>query len=138
LARGTRHDEITRQRAIIYSPSKQRQIFLESELEHASLLLTVARSVPSLVGALCDDPPPIPQILVIDLEMLSAVELIELHAIRHRGWCGMILALGHVPAELRRSLGVDRVFDVPLSSDTLRAAVTGIPFDAKTTRIPVY
>jgi hypothetical protein len=137
MARGTRNDAVPRQRAIIYSPSKPRLSFLEGELQHDTVL-SVARSVASIVSALCDDPAPVPQILVIDIESVSPVELIELHAIRHRGWCGTIIALGHAPDELRRSLSIDRAFELPLACDVLREVITGIPFDAKTTRIPVY
>jgi hypothetical protein len=137
MARGTRSDALPRPRAIIYSPSTLRLGFLENELAHDTVL-TVARSVTSIVGALVEDPAPVPQVLVIDLEMLEPVEILELHAVRHRGWCGTIIALGHVPAELRRSLGVDRVLALPVPCDALRDLVTGIPFDAKTIRIPVF
>ncbi|MBX3158670.1 MAG: hypothetical protein KF773_22065 [Deltaproteobacteria bacterium] len=137
LARGTRNDAIPRQRAIIFSHSPDRMRSLEGELEH-DMVLTVARSLASVVGALCDDPAPVPQILVIDLDLLAPVEILELHAIRHRGWCGAIIALGDVPDDLRRSLGIDRVFALPVPCDVLREAITRIPFDAQTTRIPVY
>jgi len=122
-------------RALIYSPDEQRVAAVEAALD--GLVLLVGRSVRGVVEALIDDPPPRPQVLVVDIDLLSAGELFELHAARDGGWTGTIIALGDVPNELRRSLGVDLALDRAFRAAALREAITNLPFDATTQALPV-
>jgi hypothetical protein len=122
-------------RALIYSPDEQRVAAVEAALD--GLVLLVGRSVRGVVEALIDDPPPRPQVLVVDIDLLSAGELFELHAVRDGGWCGTIITLGDVPNALRRSLGVDVALDHAFRAAALREAITNLPFDAPTQALPV-
>jgi hypothetical protein len=124
-------------RTIIYSPAADRVRFLENELGREPTMLQVSRGVKDLVAALIDDPPPRPQILVIDLELLSPAEILHLHSVRDHGWCGTIIALGRVSASLRASLAITAVLPFPLAEDALHDVLAELRFDAQTMRLPV-
>jgi hypothetical protein len=119
LARGTKQPATARVRALAYSPLEERMRWIERELVRADALLQVARSVANVVSALVDDPAPRPQILIIDIDALTPGEILDLHAIRERGWTGSVVALGRVPASLRSSLGVERAIAAPFIEDAL-------------------
>ena len=134
-ARGPRADA-PKVRVIAYSSSPDRMNWIEKEL--SSTFLTIARSISAVIGALIEDPAPRPAVLVIDLDPLSAGEILELHAIREGGWTGAIIGLGKVPPSLRHSLNIETTLRFPLVDDALHDAVAEIRFDAKTTRLPVF
>ena len=121
-------------RVMLYAPDEDHMLALEHALD--GLMLTVALGTQSLVAALTLDPPPRPQVLVIDVESISADELRELHRLRDNGWFGTIIAVGAVPEKLRRSLRIDTVLVAP-APNMLRAAIARLPFEACTTKIPV-
>lgn len=134
-ARGPRTDA-PKVRVIAYSTSPDRMAWIEKEL--TSTFLTIGRSISAVIGALIEDPAPRPAVLVIDLDLLSAGEILELHAIREGGWTGAIIGIGKVPPSLRHSLNIEKLLRFPLVDDALRDAVADIRFDAKTTRLPVF
>ena len=135
-ARTSRGNVASPVRTLIYSPDPARAEWLEQELE--GMVLSIGRSIAYVVAALTEDPAPRPQVLVIDLDLLTPGELLELHAIREGGWCGKVIGLGRVPPSLADSLGVDTVLTFPVLPDALRDTVAAIKFDAATTRLPVY
>ena len=123
-------------RAVVYVPTATRAEWVERELSHDDIMVQVARGVTDIIAAVVDDPPPRPQILVVDFESLDMGEILELHSIRDRGWTGTVFALGQVPIGIRKSLRIERVLPT-LVDNTLRIAVTEIGFDNKTRRLPV-
>jgi hypothetical protein len=96
---------------------------------HAVRCVTKTRDA---VTSLIDEPPPRPQILVVDFDALTATDVLELHAIRERGWFGSIIALGDVSADLRRSLAIEHVVALPLAGATLRRAIARVGIDQTT------
>jgi hypothetical protein len=144
-ARGTPHHDrepavaVERIRALIYAPEPERERWIESALARSPTAITiqVGRKVRTVVAALVRDPPPRPEILIVDFDAVSPGELLELHAIRDDGWFGRLIGLGRVPDELRASLGVDRVLASPLVGDELLDCVAGTRHAAVTTAIGV-
>lgn len=139
IARGTQKPAVTAARVIVYSPIEAHVQWAEAEAARAGAVIQLARTVGQVVAALVDDPPPRPQILVIDLDALSPGELMQLHQVREQGWCGVIVALGRVPAALRGSLKITRSIPPPYVEHALsdeidkhRSAV-----QSKTTRMSV-
>jgi len=126
-------------RVIVHAANDQRTEWVENELSRANALIQYGRTVDNIVAALTEDPPPRPQVLVVDFDAIAPADLFHLHAIRELGWCGRIIGLGVVPNPLRTSLGIERVLNTPLRTHTLRDAVCELEtgFDAMTTRIPV-
>lgn len=110
---------------MVYSPTPATTSWVERELFAVGTIIQVARSIPKLVAALTDDTQTRPQVLVVDLDGLSAGELMNLHEIRELGWFGTMIALGKVPPELRDSLQIDRVIETPLAqTGALTEAIT--------------
>jgi hypothetical protein len=114
---------------LVYSPAADRSRFIAIDLAREPSVVHVARGIREVVTALVDAPSPRPQVLVIDLDLLPPAELLHLHTVRDRGWNGAIIALGRVPATIRRSLGVTSVIALPLVEDTLRDAFAPIRYD---------
>lgn len=102
---------------LVYAPNPERKQWVDQELS-MDTAIQVAHDVGEVVTALIEDSRR-PQILVIDLDPLSAGELFHLHQIRELGWCGTIIALGQVPSSLRSSLQVTRVIRPPFSEHAL-------------------
>jgi hypothetical protein len=124
-------------RAVVYAPDEARAAWIERELLGEEIVIQTGRGITDVICALVEDPPPRPQILVIDFDALGAGEILELHAVRDRGWTGTIFALGKVPAELRKSLRVEEVL-TKLAPNALREAVSEVGFDAQTRRLPIF
>lgn len=110
--------------------------WIEDELTHETITLQVARSVPHVVSALVEDPPPRATILVCDFDALGAAETMQLHQIRERGWFGTIIGLGRVPDPLRVSLSIGVVIGLPYRAGMLRNAIAGAGIGLATTKIP--
>lgn len=110
-------------RTIVYSVAPERQRWIESELVRARAIVQIARSVAHVIRALCEDPAPLPTVLVVDIDSLVPVDLLQLHEIRERGWCGTIVALGRVAPALRASLKIDKVLTPPFVEDALLDAL---------------
>ncbi len=141
LARGTRSTTQRKDpalRVIVYAPSEQRAAWIDSELTRVEALVQIARSVAQIIDALVEDPPPRPQVLVVDLDSIAPGDLLYLHLIRERGWCGRIIGLGTAPQALRASLGIERMLNTPFVRDSLSDAINEIGFHAATKKIPLF
>jgi hypothetical protein len=88
---------------------------------------------------LVEETGPRPQILVIDLDALTAGELFHVHQIREHGWCGTIVALGQVPPSLRASLKIARVIRAPFVDRALSDEITTYrcATEVRTMQLPV-
>ena len=124
-------------RAVVYAPTAPRAAWIESELAHEDILIQTGRGITEVIAALVDDPPPRPQILVIDFDAIGPGEILELHTIRDQGWCGTIFAIGKVPVGIRKSLRIEQVLG-KLVDNSLRGAVAEVGFDAQTRRLPIF
>jgi hypothetical protein len=142
-ARGTRRGEVVpaeQIRAMIFAPEPDRASWIESELARAPITVTiqVGRRVRTIVSALVKDPPPRPQVLIVDFDAIAPGELLELHAIRDEGWSGRVIGLGVVPVELRASLAIDAVIAPPFVRDSLLDCVAGTRHATQTTPMPAF
>ena len=133
---GTPDEPSTTIRLVVYVVDAERAQWVEEELANEPLTVQVARSVEQVVSALVDDPPPRAQILVLDVDSISPVDLLQLHQIRERGWFGAIVALGQVPAPLRSSLSIGHVLMPPLRKNSLRNTITRAGVALPTTKMP--
>jgi len=75
-ARGTRRDEIhpgDQIRTLIFAPEATRAAWIEGELSRAPISITIqiGRRVRTVVSALVRDPPPRPQVLIVDFDAVS-------------------------------------------------------------------
>ena len=123
-------------RALIYAPEPTRAAWIERELSHPPITIQIGRRIRTVVAALVRDPPPRPDVLIVDFDAISPAELLELHTIR-QGWYGRLIALGSVSPEICASLGVDHVFPEPLVRDSLLDCVAGTNHAVVTTLCPV-
>ena len=123
--------------AVFYAPDEPIAEWVEDELEQDGARIQVARSMKALVDALVHDPTTKPHVLIVDVDALSPAELMELHAIRHMGWFGSIIALGATPPDLRRSLCIDQVLKPPYLANHLRDAFASLRTPPATKRIPM-
>lgn len=122
---------------MVHAANAHRSLWVEKELGRGNAVMQLGRHVEHVVSALTEDPPPRPQVLVVDFDAISAVDLLQLHSIREHGWCGRIIGLGVVPPPLRASLGIERVLNTPFVADSLRDAIAEIGFETQTKAIPV-
>jgi len=120
---------------LVYATDSTRVSWLDRELDTSGLIVQRGRSIAELVAALVEDPPPRPQVLVADFDLVATDELQALHAIRQQGWFGTIYGLGKVSMALRKSLQIERVFTAPLPIHGLRAAMARLSHDARTMRL---
>ena len=122
-------------RVMVYAPGSTRASWIQSELSNTDVDAQVAHDVRGVYAALLDAPLPRPAVLILDFEHMLPIEILELHGLRERGWCGLVIGLGRVPNPLRTSLGVERV--VPIASNTLAAEIGNLGFTDQTIRIPL-
>jgi len=127
----------TETRALIYAPIADIARWAESELQRDGMTVQTARTMTHLITALTEDPSARPKFLVIDLDAVSAADLMRLHTIREQGWFGSLIALGHVPPALKQSLAIEVALTPPFSKDQLRDAVETLRTPVPTVRIPV-
>jgi hypothetical protein len=106
-----------------------------SELAALGMKLRLEWDVGHVVRALVDDPAPHPQILFVDFDPLSALDVLQLHTIRERGWFGVIFAFGSVTDDLRTSLNIERVLPLSTSGAALRETVIKVGLDRPTSRM---
>jgi hypothetical protein len=124
-------------RTLIFAREPNRAGWIEGELQRAPVTIQVARRVRTVVAALTKDPPPRPDLLIVDFDAISAGELFELHAVRHDGWTGRLIGIGNVPEELRVSLGIREVLNPPLARDQLLDCVAGTRHAVVTLACPI-
>lgn len=139
VGRATRAELSVPTQAIAFVTLEERRRWVEAELSRGRCSVQTARSVAQVVAALIEDPPPRPQVLVIDLDTLSGGDLFHVHQIRERGWCGSIIALGTVPASLKMSLKVTGIIQPPFVEDALAAEIARhrSVTEKTTTQIPI-
>ncbi len=135
LARGTRQNVQVGPRTLVYVPGLFSG-WVESELDGTRALVQVGRTFEQAVAALVDDPTPRPQVLVLDFDALTAIELVELCSLRERGWFGSIIALGDIPKALSTQIGIECVLRPPVHGHALREAMAELRFDHVTCVIP--
>lgn len=126
-----------RLRVMVHAASDQRTLWVERELARLDALIQFGRTIEDVVAGLVEDPPPRPQVLIVDFDAIRPIDLLQLHEVREHGWCGRIIGLGVVPPPLRASLGIERVLNTPFDAESLRDAVAEIGFEAMTLRIPI-
>jgi hypothetical protein len=124
-------------RAVVYAPIASRADWIERELDSEEIVVEHARNVRDIVNLVLQEGLPRPQILVVDFDALTGAEVLELHAIRERGWFGTIFAIGKVPVALRKSLRIEQVL-ATLVDNALRGAIAEVGFDATTRRLPIF
>ena len=126
-----------RVRVLVYAPDPHCVNWIEQELVQQPVSVLTARTVAEVVRTLVEDPPPRPQILVADLDAMTAGELLHLHSVRDEGWFGSVVALGDVPITLRLSLRIETVIIRPYPRGALRRHVLqATQHDANTIRMP--
>jgi hypothetical protein len=139
-ARGTL-PERSKVLALVYSPCKERAAWIEREVFAARGVIQVGRSIPMLIAALTDESSRRPQILVVDIDGLSPGELMHLHTIRELGWFGTLIALGHVPNDLKISLQIDKVIEAPHAQTGFLTAMLArhqVEVGAQTMPLPTF
>lgn len=124
-------------RTLVYAPEESRAEWIEQELSRAPVTIQIGRRVRTIIAALVRDPPPRPEVLIIDFDAISPADLAALHKIRQEGWFGRMIALGSVAPELCTSLGIDQVIRPPLVRDSLLDCVAGTSHAAVTVACPV-
>jgi len=122
---------------LAFAPESEVEDWIISEISRLDAFVQIARNVENVIAALIEDPPPRPAIVVVDFDKMQAGEMLQLHAIREQGWCGVIIGVGLIPIPLRSSLGIERVVPLPASDGDLERAIESIGVAAKTVRIPV-
>ena len=122
-------------RMLVYADKPIISQWIEEELADADFTIQIARSAAEVVAALVEDPPPRPQILVADFLSMSATDVLHIHAIRDRGWFGILIALGPISDDLRKSLNVGPVLLPPFERGALGKVVADIGLHRATTRI---
>jgi len=122
-------------RVMVYAPGSGRAAWISSELERTETEYRVAQDVRDVFAALIDAPLPRPAVLIVDFDHMHAGDILELHMLRERGWCGIVIGVGAVSPPLRSSMGIERVIDPETGS--LAAAIDALGFTDKTMRIPL-
>lgn len=106
-----------------------------SELAALHMDLHISPSVEDAVAVLVHDAPPRPQILFVDFDPLSAIDVLRLHTVREYGWFGIIIAFGDVSDDLKKSLNIERVLPTSTNGAVLRETVNKAGFDRPTSRM---
>lgn len=122
---------------LAFAPGSEVEDWIVSEISRLDAFVQIARNVENVIAALIEDPPPRPAIVVVDFDKMEAGEMLQLHAVREQGWCGVIIGVGLIPIPLRSSLGIERVVALPAADGDLEHAIESIGVAAKTVRIPV-
>ncbi|MBA3463529.1 MAG: hypothetical protein H0T46_26470 [Deltaproteobacteria bacterium] len=124
-------------RILAYAPGSKREEWILSDLRKVAAIVQVARSPTDVIAALTEDPPPVPAVLVLDFDHMPAAEMLLIHTIRERGWCGEIVAVGAIAMAMRNSLGIERVVSATAPPGALTNEINSVGFHAKTTQIPL-
>jgi hypothetical protein len=120
---------------MVYAPGSRREAWITSELKQTDADFDLGRDVREVFAALIDAPLPRPAVLVLDFEHMHPGDILELHVLRERGWCGIVIGVGAVSRPLRTSLGIERVVDPQTGS--LAGAIGSLGFTDQTMRIPL-
>lgn len=107
------------QTVVIYSPAAYMLQWMEQELAETGVGIQVAKKLDHVLAALIDDPPPRPQVLVVDIDSTRAVDLAQLATVRTGGWRGRLIGLGERVTDLR----LDHQVAPPFRTGDLRAVL---------------
>lgn len=122
-------------RVLVYAPGLWED-WVEGELAGGAIVQS-CRTFAMAVAALLDDPPPRAQMLVVDFDALTALDLVALCGLRERGWFGAVVAIGDVDQGLAYAASITHVLRPPCKTGALRAALeVGTRHDEVTTPIP--
>jgi len=114
---------------LIYSPEAYIQQWMEHDLLETGLPIQCAKRFDGVLAALVTDPPPRPQVLVIDIDAPKLAEIARLVDVRCAGWRGKIIGVG----ERRVDLLLDQRIEPPFRTGDLRAALLDrLPVRGKT------
>lgn len=125
-------------RLLVMAPQSGDRGWIDDELAGQPLTKRFVRAVRDVVRVLIEEPPPRPQILIIDVDSAPAADVFHLHALRDRGWFGSIIGLGDVSSELCASLVIERVIPRPFAPGALKKAVAQVGLDRATMRMPRF
>ena len=121
---------------MVYAPGSRRMSWITTELQRTDAEYRVGRDVLDVFAALIDAPLPRPAVLIVDFEHMHAGDILELHMLRERGWCGIVIGVGAVSRPLRNSMGIERVVDPETGS--LASTIDNLGFTDQTMRIPLH
>jgi len=111
-------------RLVALCESARLRSWIEAEVSDLVALRLYAPSVRELVELLSRGGASESELIVLDLDLLSAPHTLELEAgIEERWWNGKIVGLGALRGVHRRHLAIDRTLDRPLGSEALRAYI---------------
>ena len=122
-------------RVMVYAPGSRRLAWIASELQRTDADFLVGANVREVFAALIDAPLPRPAVLVVDFDNMHPGDILELHMLRERGWCGIVIGVGGVSRPLQSSMGIERVIDPETCS--LATAIENLGFTSQTMRIPL-
>ena len=120
LARGTR--PVRGPRTVVYVPGLWSG-WVEGELDGTRAVVEIRYTFEQVVAAVGAASIRRPQVLVVDFDALTAVELVAFCGLREHGWTGAIIALGDVPGALVEQVGVACVLRPPIRGHALRDAL---------------
>lgn len=126
---------LSKVRALALVADSLRGGWFASELAALDLRLQVTVSVSDALTALLLDPQRRPQLLFVDFDPLSALDVLQLNRIREHGWFGVLIAFGKVSADLRTSLDIEHVLPLDTDGETLRTMLVKAGFDRPTSRM---
>lgn len=124
-------------RVLAFAPNSSQVDWISAEIARADALVQIERNVENVIAALLEDPAPRPALMVVDFDKMDAGEMLQLHAVREQGWCGVVIGVGMIPLPLRSSLGIERVIPLPAKDGALAQAIEAVGFNTQTVRIPV-
>jgi hypothetical protein len=111
-------------RLVALCGSARLRSWIEAEVSDLVSTRLYAPTVRELVELLTRGGASETELIVLDLDLLSAPQTVELEAgLDERWWHGKIVGLGALRGVHRRHLAIDRTLDRPLGSEALRAYV---------------
>lgn len=111
-------------RLVALCASARLRSWIEAEVSDLVALRVYAPSVRELIELLSRGGASESELIVLDLDLVTAPQTVELEAgLEERWWNGKIIGLGALRGVHRRHLSIDRTLDRPLGSEALRAFV---------------
>ena len=111
-------------RLVALCESARLRSWIEAEVSDLVTSRFFAPTVRELIALLTRGGASESELMVLDLDLLSAPQTLELEAgLDERWWQGKIVGLGALRGVHRRHLAIDRTLDRPLGSEALRAYV---------------
>ncbi len=110
-------------RVLVFTPDAAVRLRIEHELFGERVAADYVDTLVDLVAILTLVPPPWPQLLVVDADAVSRIDLELVGAIRGAGWPGMVISIGEPSTAMRTALGVDVVLPHAFECEALRRAI---------------